>query len=97
MSSVCRARRWSHLALLNLVNIAQTPEGSLTQNLPMSLASWYRYKADQCARLAIDAIDPRKRSDFESERKLWLQISEQIEMDEESDVRTSDPLINRPG
>ena len=32
--------------------------------------------------MAIDAIEPRKRSDFETERKLWLQIAEQIEMDE---------------
>jgi hypothetical protein len=48
----------------------------------MSLAAWYYHKADQCARLAKDAIEPRKRSDFETERKLWLQIAEQIEMDE---------------
>jgi hypothetical protein len=42
----------------------------------------YYHKADQCARLAKDAIEPRKRSDFETERELWLQIAEQIEMDE---------------
>jgi len=48
----------------------------------MSLASWYYHKAGQCARLAKDAIDPRKRSDFEAERQLWLQIAEQIEIDE---------------
>jgi hypothetical protein len=47
----------------------------------MSLAAWYYHKADQCAR-AKDAIEPRKRSDFETERKLWLQIADQIEMDE---------------
>ena len=56
--------------------------GWLTQYPPMSLAVWYYHKADQCARLAKDAIEPRKRSDFENERKLWLQIAEQIEMDE---------------
>jgi hypothetical protein len=48
----------------------------------MSLAGWYLYKAGQCARLAKDATDPRKRLDFETERKLWLQIAERIEMDE---------------
>jgi hypothetical protein len=48
----------------------------------MSLAAWYLHKADQCARLAKDTTDPRKRSDFETEGKLWLQIAEQIEMDE---------------
>ena len=30
----------------------------------MSLAAWYYHKADQGARLAKDAIEPRKRSDF---------------------------------
>jgi hypothetical protein len=48
----------------------------------MSLAAWYHHKADQCARLANDAGEPRKRFDLEAERKLWLQIAEQIEMDE---------------
>jgi len=48
----------------------------------MSFAAWYLHKADQCARLAKDATEPRKRSDFETEIKLWLQIAEQIEMDE---------------
>jgi hypothetical protein len=66
----------------DVLNIAQTTQGWLTQYPPMSLASWYYHKADQCARLAKDAIEPRKRSDFETERKLWLQIAEQIEMDE---------------
>jgi len=30
----------------------------------MSLDAWYYHKADQCARLAKDAIEPRKRSDL---------------------------------
>jgi hypothetical protein len=48
----------------------------------MSLAAWYYHKADQCARLAKDANERRKRADFEIERKLWLQIAEEIERDE---------------
>ena len=48
----------------------------------MSLAAWYLHKADQCARLAKDAIEPRKRSDFETEGKLWVAMAEQVEMDE---------------
>jgi len=48
----------------------------------MSLTAWYLHKADQCARLAKDAIDLRKRSSFEAERTLWLQIAGQIERDE---------------
>ena len=51
----------------------------------MSLAAWYYHKADQCTRLAKDAIEPSKRSEFKAERKLWLQIAKQIEMDEEVD------------
>jgi hypothetical protein len=65
-----------------VLNIAQTAKGRLTQYPLMSLAAWYLHKADQCARLAKDATEPRKRSDFETERKLWLQIAEQIERDE---------------
>jgi hypothetical protein len=52
----------------------------------MSLAAWYCHKADQCARLANDAIEPHQRSDFETERELWLQFAEQI--DENTLVRT---------
>ncbi len=48
----------------------------------MSLAAWYRQKADQCARLAEDATESRKRSDFETEGKLWLEMAEQIDTDE---------------
>ena len=48
----------------------------------MSLAAWYYHKADQCGRLAKDASEPSKRSDFKTERELWLEIAEQIEMDE---------------
>jgi hypothetical protein len=48
----------------------------------MSVAAWYHQKAEQCARLAKDASEPRQRSDFETERKLWLQIAEKIERDE---------------
>jgi hypothetical protein len=48
----------------------------------MSLAAWYYHKADQCARLVHETVEPRKRFDFEIERKLWLQIAEQIERDE---------------
>jgi hypothetical protein len=48
----------------------------------MSLAAWYLQKADQCARLAKDATNSRKRSDLETEGKLWLQMAGQIDKDE---------------
>jgi len=43
----------------------------------MSLTSWYLHKADQCARMAKEAIDRRQLSYFEAERKLWLEIMEE--------------------
>ena len=58
------------------------------QYLPMSLVAWYYHKANQCARMATDAIEPRNRSDFETERELWLQIAKQIEAE---DVRRFGP------
>jgi hypothetical protein len=48
----------------------------------MSVASWYHLKADHCALMAKDAINPRERSDFETEGKLWLQIAEKLERKE---------------
>jgi hypothetical protein len=52
------------------------------QNPTMSLAHWYHQKAAQCAQLAKDASDPRRRADLKSERKLWLELAANIEQDE---------------
>jgi hypothetical protein len=48
----------------------------------MSLVAWYRYKADQCGRMAKDATDLLKRADYEEEQKLWLEIARRIVPDE---------------
>jgi hypothetical protein len=48
-------------------------------NLPMSLAEWYFRKADQCAQLAKDAIEPYRRADYEKEQKVWRQLGREIE------------------
>jgi hypothetical protein len=48
----------------------------------MSLASWYLHKAEQCAQLAKNAADARRRSDFESEQISWLRLAQQVERDE---------------
>ena len=45
----------------------------------MSLVDWYRYKADQCARLAKEATDPRKRASYNEEQKLWLKLVAETE------------------
>jgi hypothetical protein len=37
--------------------------------------SWYLQKADQCARLAKATVDPSQRAEFETERRLWLQLA----------------------
>jgi hypothetical protein len=41
----------------------------------MSLASWYKHKADQCAQLAKATRDPVRLLNLKAERKLWLQIT----------------------
>ena len=48
----------------------------------MSMASWYHHKAEQCARLAKEATERRKRTDLKTERKLWLQLAEELEKNE---------------
>jgi hypothetical protein len=50
----------------------------------MSLASWYLHKADQCARMAKDASEPRRRAECKENQKLWLAIANQTERDEGS-------------
>jgi hypothetical protein len=41
----------------------------------MADTSWFYFKAELCARLAADAVDPRRRSDLEIEGRLWLQVA----------------------
>jgi hypothetical protein len=38
--------------------------------------SFYYLKAERYAQMAKDAIDPRRRSELETESRLWLQIGE---------------------
>lgn len=47
----------------------------------MPLVDWYRHKADQCARLAEEATDPKKRARYEDEQKIWLELAAQAECD----------------
>jgi hypothetical protein len=42
----------------------------------MSGTGWFLDKAEQCARMAKEASDPRLRSMLEIESQLWLQIAE---------------------
>jgi hypothetical protein len=50
----------------------------------MHASLWYRRKADECARLAKDASEPHRRRALETQEKLWLQIADQIEANEDA-------------
>jgi hypothetical protein len=52
----------------------------------MSLVSWYRRKADQCSLMAKDVTDPRTRANCEETKKQWLDLAEQIEPNEGSEL-----------
>jgi hypothetical protein len=55
----------------NLVNTTQT-EGVNRWNNPPMMMEWYLHKADQSSRLAKKAANSGKRSEFETEARLWL-------------------------
>jgi hypothetical protein len=44
----------------------------------MSLAAYYRHKAEQCERLAVAAVDPTHRANLQEEGKLWREIARDI-------------------
>ena len=46
----------------------------------MSLEDWYRHKAEQCARMAEEAADPRRCAYHKEEQKLWLEIADRIDL-----------------
>jgi hypothetical protein len=48
----------------------------------MSLAGWYLHKADQCALMAKEAVNPQRRADYEKENRVWLQLAEETEQKE---------------
>jgi hypothetical protein len=41
----------------------------------MTDTSWFHLKVELRARMAADAVDPRRRSDLEIENRLWLQVA----------------------
>ena len=48
---------------------------SARHHSPMVGTSFYRLNAERCAQLAKDEVDPGRRLELESERRLWLQIA----------------------
>jgi hypothetical protein len=59
-------------ALQKVFKIAQT---ALRRPVYQPLMSYYRLRAEHCAQMAKDAVDPRRRSALETESRLWLQIA----------------------
>jgi hypothetical protein len=51
------------------------PAGGVVWGAFMVSTSWYRRKADECARLAENSDDPHHRSRMEAESRLWRQIA----------------------
>ena len=41
----------------------------------MAGTSFYHLKAERCAQMAKDEVDPSRRSELETESRLWLQIA----------------------
>jgi hypothetical protein len=65
-----------------MFTIGQTLGSSSWDAPAMTMAHWYHQKAKQCAQMAKDATDPRRRGDLQTEGTLWLEIAAKIEGDE---------------
>jgi hypothetical protein len=77
-----------------MLSIAQTLLANSSHAAPMSEAAWYWRKAGECAQMARKASDPRRRSDYETQDKLWRQIASRIETIEATERNrvVSDPV-----
>jgi hypothetical protein len=60
------------------------------QNPPMSKATWFWHKADECGRKAKDATNADRRDRYETQAKVWRQLAEQVEANDKN-VFGSDP------
>ena len=77
-------------------NIAQMGRGWLGQNATIGLTSFYHHKAERCAQLAKDEVNPRGRFQLESEDKLWVQIAVTEENSDEPSKKAMDLLNGQP-
>jgi hypothetical protein len=64
--------------------------GLPAQNPPMSKATWFWPKADECGRMAKDASKADRRDHYETQAKVWRQLAEQVEANDKN-VFGSDP------
>jgi hypothetical protein len=63
-------------AVLRGVQFCTDSVGRLAHHPFMVGTSWYHLKAELCAQMAKDAVDPSRRAHLETECRLWLQIAE---------------------
>jgi hypothetical protein len=77
-------------------DIAQTGWGWLRHNATMGLTSFYHHKAERCAQLAKDEVDPRRSFQLETEGKLWLQIAAAEENLDDLRKKAKDHLNGQP-
>jgi hypothetical protein len=57
---------------------------------------FYHLKAERCAQLAKDEVDPRRRFQLESEGQLWVQIAVTEENLDELRKKAKDQLNGQP-
>jgi hypothetical protein len=70
---------------------------TLTRYEPaMTGTSFYHLKAERCARLAEDEVDPRRRLELETESRLWRHIAVAEDNLEESRKKARDFLNAQP-
>jgi hypothetical protein len=62
----------------------------------MGGTSFYHLKAQRSAQLAKDGVDPHRRSELETESKLWLEIAVAEEHLDELRKKVQDHLNGRP-
>jgi hypothetical protein len=71
--------------------------GALAHNTPMSQATWFWQKAEQCTRMAENASEPDTRGDYETQARHWRQMAAQIETKERNRLGSDTKLTMSVG
>ena len=72
------------LACGHCVQFGIDGSGLPPQNPPMSKATWFWRKADECGRKAKDASKADRRDHYEAQAKVWRQLAEQVEANDKN-------------
>jgi hypothetical protein len=76
--------------LCHCVQFGIDGSGLPPQNPPMSKATWFWRKADECGRMAKDASKADRRDHHEAQAKVWRELAERVEANDKN-VFGSDP------